>query len=365
MIEALAGGGRARARHHRRRLYARTAGAAHDLRPLSRRVHRAVAARHGPSAARRAYGRPVQHGRGGDHDVGLRARPRAHGRAAGLRRSAGEFLRLHRRRRLRHRRLRGAEAAVHPRRAVRAGPQRVDRIRDRAPARARRVRADELDHAAEAQPGTGGASAPDGVARRGALRSGADGRAQHAVHRHERFRGRSADRRLRGVRHGPPDAGAAGRIARGGQDRQRQGAPPYRRSRHHARRACRFAGAHGGDLVPPGARRGEQARAPHDRRRHDAVQGSVHRVRGDIRRGDRPARAPARGRFPALHDARSISSPCARCTADRPRHRSPPASGATAPRSRTSARRSTRSPRANATRKRMLAREVARRIAGA
>ena len=106
----LAGGGRARARHHRRRLYARTAGAAHDLRPLSCRVHRAVAARYGPSASRRAYRRSLQHGCGGDHDLGLRARPHAHGGAARLRASAGEFLRLHRRRRLRHRRLRRAQA---------------------------------------------------------------------------------------------------------------------------------------------------------------------------------------------------------------------------------------------------------------
>ena len=62
-------------------------------------------------------------------------------------------------------------------------------------------------------------------------------------------------------------------------DRRRKSAPPHRRGRHHARRARRFARAHRSDLVPPGARSREQARAPHDRRRHDAVEDPVLRVR--------------------------------------------------------------------------------------
>ncbi len=126
---------------------------------------------------------------------------------------------------------------------------------------------------------------------------------------------------------------------------------PYRRSRDYPGRACRFPGAHGGDLVPSGARSCEQTRTPHDRRRHDAVQGSVHRIPGDIRRGDRPARALERGRLPALHHTGAFH-----CRAHHARR-----TGAGAarrqfptlprPRSRPSARLSTRSPRANAPRK--------------
>ncbi len=143
-----------------------------------------------------------QHGGRGDHHVGLRARSQADGRIAGVRRRAGKLLWLHRRRRLRDGRVCGAQAHLHPRGTLRPGLEHVDRVRDRAPARARRLRPGELDHAAEAQSRAGRASAPDGLARRRPLRGGADRGSQHAVHRHERFRRRSADRRLRGVRHG-------------------------------------------------------------------------------------------------------------------------------------------------------------------
>ena len=215
---------RARARHDRRRLYPRPAGAADHLRTLSRRVHRAFAARHGPAASRAAHGRSQQHGRRGDHDVGLQPRPCADRSTPGLRRRAGELVRVHRGRRLRDRRVRGAQARVHPRRTLRAGLEQLDRFRDRALARAGRIRADQLDHAAEAQPGAGRASAPDGVARRRSVRSRADRRAQHAFHRHERFRGRGADRGLRRVRHRAPDDGAPRWIAFGRHDRRREGA---------------------------------------------------------------------------------------------------------------------------------------------
>ena len=332
-IEALLARGRARARHHRRRVHARPAGAAHDLWPLSRRVHRAVAAGPRSAAARGAHRRALQHGRRGDHDVGLRARSEAHGRSARLRRRAGELLWLHRRGRLRHRRLRGTEARLPARRPLRAGPEHVDRLRDRTPARAGRLRAGQLDHAAEAQPRARRASAPHGLARCRPVRDGADGRPQHAVHRHERFGRRSADRGLRRVRYRAPLPGAAARAARGGHDRRRQGSPPHRRGRHHARRARRLAGPHRGDLVPPGARGREPARAPHDRRPASRCRRSRSPTssRSSPRRSAAPRASPK-----ATSDAsrrRNTSSPCARCRAGPRRHRSQRASRVTAPRS--------------------------------
>ncbi len=65
-------------RHARRRLHPRPAGAADDLRPLSRRAHRAVCCATWSGCARRAATLDLsQHGRRGDHDLGLPARPRA------------------------------------------------------------------------------------------------------------------------------------------------------------------------------------------------------------------------------------------------------------------------------------------------
>ena len=70
-----------------------------------------------------------EHGGGGDHDLRLPVGPRRDGRASGLRRGAGQRLRLHRRQRLRHQRVRRAPAPLHPSRAVRPGSQRLDRVR--------------------------------------------------------------------------------------------------------------------------------------------------------------------------------------------------------------------------------------------
>ena len=129
-------------------------------------LDRAAAPRRGAPASGEPLPGPLQHGRGGDHDVRLPARPRGDGGAPGLRRGAGQRLRLHRRQRLRHQRVRRAPAHVRPSRPVRPGPERVDGVRGRTPPRARRLRAGELDHAPEAEPGGHRAPAAPLLARR-------------------------------------------------------------------------------------------------------------------------------------------------------------------------------------------------------
>ncbi len=154
-------------RHAGGGVHPRPAGPADDLRALPRGAHRAPAPRRGAPAPGEPLPRSLQHGGGRDHDLRLPAGPEGDGRAPGLRRRPGQRLRLHRRQRLRHQRVRRAPAPLHPSRAVRAGPQRLDVVRGGAPPRPRRVRAGELDHAAEAEPRRGRAPAAPLLARRG------------------------------------------------------------------------------------------------------------------------------------------------------------------------------------------------------
>ena len=144
-------------------VHPRPAGAADHLRPLPRRARRAPAPGRGAAPPGEPVPRHVEHGRRGDHDLRLPAGPGGDGGPPRLRRGAGELLRLHRRRRLPDQRVRRAPAPLHPPRPVHPGPQRLDRAGGGAPPRSRRVRAGELDHAAEAESGrrwsTSGSSA--------------------------------------------------------------------------------------------------------------------------------------------------------------------------------------------------------------
>ena len=191
---------RPRARYADRRLHARPAGAARHVRPLPRGHRRIRAAR--PRAARRgaAHRRSLADGRRRDHHLRLPARPPADGAAPRLRRAAGKFLRLHRVGRLRYGHLRRRRAPLPASRPSDPGPAVLDELRGRPGLCAERVRADQLDHAAEAQSGADRAPAPSGVPD-GRPRPGhARHRPQHAVHRHERQRGRDAGNGLRRLR---------------------------------------------------------------------------------------------------------------------------------------------------------------------
>ncbi len=125
-----------------------------------------------------------------------------------------QFLRLDRRRRLHHRDLFGRRADLPASRPADPGPAVLDELRGRPAPRARRLRADLLDHAAEAQPGADRASAPPRVAdrRRAPTRCSA---IMHntPVHRHERQRRRDPGGGLRGLRHGAPRPRPADRAA--------------------------------------------------------------------------------------------------------------------------------------------------------
>jgi argininosuccinate lyase len=134
---------------------------------------------------------------------------------------------------------------------------------------------------------------------------------------------------------------------------------------NHPGRARRLPGAHGGDFLPPGARNCEQARAAHDRRWDDAVQRSV--LRNSSRYSPRQLAGPARL---SEADFRRFITPehfiAVRTMPGGPRRRrSPPVSGAIAPKSQTSAAPSPRSPRAKVRRKRCWRAKSPRRIAGA
>ena len=106
-----------------------------------------------------------------------------------------------------------------------AGHGVLDLVRGRPAAVLGRLRADQFDHAAEAQSRARRAPAPHGLALRRQVRRGADRAPQHAVHRHERQRARGARARLRSLRHGGarPDPAARG------------GRPPRRSTRRRAR----------------------------------------------------------------------------------------------------------------------------------
>ena len=174
----------------------------------------------------------------------------------------GQRLRLHRRQRLPDQRVRRAPAPLRPPRPVRPGPERLDRVRGRAPPRARRATC----RSARSCRRSGTRSPVEHLRLLCSLAAGraaddARGAAQHAVHRRERRRGRGPGRGLRGVRGGRPRAPAPRRLhprrARGRGAR----APAHRRELHHGDRAGRLARARGGHLLPPGARGRLAARA--------------------------------------------------------------------------------------------------------
>ena len=141
-----------------------------------------------------------QHGRGGDHDLGLPARPRARWRdLLGFAERAGELLRLHRRRRLRHRDLRArssscSSTSAGSSRTCKSGPgfevgqlhvpDAFVQISSIMPQKRNPVPIEHCGYLASLAGGRG----------RDAM---LDDHAQHALHRHERQRGREPDRRLR------------------------------------------------------------------------------------------------------------------------------------------------------------------------
>ena len=287
----VAGRGRARARNHRRRLYARPAGAAHDLRPLSRRVHRAVAARHWtgcctrrtPSicrsmgaAAITTSGFGLDRKRMADLLGFAGVQENSYGCIAAADYATGVYAALklvfiHAGRfvqdlntwtgfEIGHLHVPDAFVQVSSIMPQKRNPVPVEHLRLMASLGAARCEAvltavhntpftDMNDSEGEVQ--IAGYDAFDTAHRFMALLGG---------------------------------------LLEAASDRRRESSPPYRRGRHHARRARRLAGAHRGDLVPPGARGREQACAPHDRRRHDVVEDLVRRVPADIRGGDRPVR---------------------------------------------------------------------------
>ena len=191
-----------------RRLHPRPAGAADDLRPLSRRRDRGAAARHRAARGGAAHRRPVRRW----------ARPRSPRRAfrstaqrvaelLGFAAPLREFLRLHRRESTTSPRPIGARAHVPASRPLRSRTSSSGRAsRSGSSMCPNALRADHLDHAAEAQPGADRASAPPRSQTVGRARTMLDVDPQHAVHRHERQRGRDPGGGLRGVR------GGAGRV---------------------------------------------------------------------------------------------------------------------------------------------------------
>ncbi len=178
------------------RLHPRSAGATFDLRALSRRADGGVAARRDAAFAGSRRGRPLHHGRGGDHHDGVSAEPRPHGRTSGFSRLPPELLRLHRLQRLYGGRVRRHQGDGSRSRAICAGHGVLDGFRGRPVAILGWLRADQFDHAAEAQSCSGRASSADVVSVHGQVRRGADGASQHAVHRHERQRARGSFSRL-------------------------------------------------------------------------------------------------------------------------------------------------------------------------
>ena len=267
-------------------------------------------------AAARDGARPLPDGRRGDHHHRLSHRPPPRRGAARLFRPDAELLCVHCRCRLHHRPLFGDQADVPASRSAGAGLPGLGVVRGRPDPRPEQLRADLLDHAAKAQPGADRASAPAGLADRRALRHDGEHDAQHAVHRHERQRGRGAAGRLRRVRQRRPGAGAAGGIRAGPAGARRPGRRQRRRRLRDDHRTGRHAGADRGAVVPAGARDRGPDRAGGDRRRRrvgrrlrrftDAfaqAQGRSARPRsrglcrgGVARRLHRPARAVRRPR---------------------------------------------------------------------
>ena len=145
-----------------------------------------------------------------------------------------------------------AAPALRPPRALRPGPQRLDGLRDRAPVGARRLRAGQLDHAPEAQPGRRRAPPPPLLAGRRPGRRHHRDAPQHAVHRRERRRGRGPGGGLRGVRGGRPGAAAPRRVHPRRPRGRAARPPPHRRELHHGDRAGRLAGPRRG--ASPSAR---------------------------------------------------------------------------------------------------------------
>ena len=200
---------RARARHDHPRLHPRPAGAALDLRPLSRRRDRGAAARRRRGWPRRAA--IVDLSPMGAAAITTSGFPLDRARVAGLLGFAAPTGNSY-----------GSIAAVDyitgdlfgdrtdlpASRPADPGPAVLDQLRGRPDPRAGRLRADLLDHAAEAQSRCRSSICATSPRRR--WRAPApmlDDHAQHALHRHERQRGRDAGRRA--TRPSPPAAASS------------------------------------------------------------------------------------------------------------------------------------------------------------
>ena len=291
-----------------RGLHARAAGAAFDLRALPVGGAGGAAARRGPPVGRRRCPRTLADGRGRDHNERVSHRPGAGGRPARLRGRPAQFLRLHRLGRLRDRALFRDQAALRASGPPGAGPGLLVGLRGGPAAPAGEPGAGQLDHAAEAQPGAHRASAPPGRHDRRALRRHGRHDAQHALHRHERQRGRGAGGGLCGLRQRRADAGPAGRRDRRRADRRRPGAAQRRRRLRDDHRTRRHDGARGGADLPRGPRdRG--GGGPRRRRAGGAAGRRVRDVPRRLRGARRPTARPGRRGLRAGRWTRPPSSP--------------------------------------------------------
>ena len=154
-----------------------------------------------------------------------------------------ELLRLHRGGRLHRGRLRSAQGHGARSRPLCARHGLLDLVRGGPAPVLGRLRADQLDHAAETQPRAGRAPSAHGLALRRQVRGGADRPPQHPLHRHERQRARGARAGLRSLRYGGarPDACCKAwcpprRSTRAGHGPTSRG--PTRPSRSSPTRSC-------------------------------------------------------------------------------------------------------------------------------